>query len=301
MNLDHLRTFARAAELGSFTRAADALGLAQPTVSRIVAELEAEWNGALFHRTGHGVVLTENGREALKKVQTLLGDVAQISEDMRSLGHSPSGSVAIALPPSLILSFLPALINRLRRDRPGIRLRIYEGFAEQVERWLSDGIVDVGLYSEYHIDSKYHESRHSELLRMSAARVVLVGPAGAGGLPREIDFERLADYPLVLPAPSNGMRALVDNLAKKMALTLDIVAEADSVVAQEALTLQCGCFMLRGENAIAAERRDRDFAICTVKNPTIHRRLLLSTLQARPLSRAAREVASMVTSMLRNS
>jgi LysR family transcriptional regulator, nitrogen assimilation regulatory protein len=299
MTLEHLRTFARAAELGSFTKAADSLGLAQPSVSRIIGDLELEWNGTLFYRTGRGVELSDLGRKALEKARSLLRDVDQFSDDMRSVGGLPSGNVTLALPPSLISSLVPRLLNRLRVEKPGIQLRIYEGFSEQIERWLSDGIVDIGLYSEYHLDGKYTEKSRTELLLMSNSRVVLAGPAGSRDLPAQIDFKQLAEFPLVLPAPTNGMRLVLDALAKRMSVKLTVVAEADSVLAQEAITLECGCYMLRGENAIADERMGGNFAACRIRNPSIHRRLLLSTVRQKPLSRAAREVASLAALLLR--
>ena len=95
------------------------------------------------------------------------------------------------------------------------------------------------------------------------------------------------------------MRMVVDSLAKRMSVKLTIVAEADSVFAQQAMALECGCYMLRGENAFAAGKNEGHFSSAAIRNPHIHRRLVLLTVQQKPLSRAARDVASFVTSMLR--
>ncbi len=293
MNLDHLRTFSRAAELGSFTKAAVSLGLAQPTVSRIISELEAEWKGALFYRTGRGVALSELGHEALVRAQSVLREVNKISEDLQAFNRLPSGHVSIGLPPSLISYVIPKLLNQLRRERPGIRLRIYEGFSEQIEHWLAEGVVDVGIYS------KYKEGTLDEGGLMFNSQLILVGAIANWNLPDEIDFERLANFPLVLPALTNGLRVAVDAAAKRMKINLTIIAEADSILAQKEMTLNCGCYMIKAPHTIAGEQRDGIFASATIRNPTINRYVVLVTGQQKPLSRASREVATRATSILR--
>ncbi len=293
MNLEHLRTFARAAELGSFTKAAVSLGLAQPTVSRIIGELEAAWDGPLFYRTGRGVALSELGQEALARAQSVLREVEQMSEDLRAFSRLPSGNVAIGLPPSLISSVVPELLNQLRRELKGIRMRVYEGFSEQIEHWLSEGIIDVGIYS------KYKEGSLNSGGLMLHSHLVLVGVATRWDLADEIDFDRLADFPLVLPALTNGLRMAVDAVARRRKVELTIVAEADSILAQKEMTLNCGCYMIKAPHTIANEKRDNVFASSVIRNPSINRHVVLITGQQKPLSRAAREVAARATSILR--
>lgn len=293
MDLEHLRIFTRAAELGSFTRAAISLGVAQPTVSRIISELEAQWEGQLFYRTGRGVALSELGQEALTRAQSLLREAEQISEDLRAFSRLPSGNVSLGLPPSLIPYIIPELLNQLRRERPGIRLRVYEGFSEQIERWLSEGIVDVGIYS------KYKEGSLKGSGFMLTSRLVLAGVAARWDLPDEIEFEQLADFPLVLPALTNGLRVAVDVVAKRMKVELMVVAEADSILAQKEMTLNCGCYMVKAPHTIVGEKRDGIFASSVIRNPYICRHVVLVTGQQKPLSRASREVAARATSILR--
>jgi hypothetical protein len=133
---------------------------------------------------------------------------------------------------------------------------------------------------------------------MSNARVFLACPASRRALPKKIDFKQLADFPLVLPAPTNGLRVIIDTVAKRMSVKLDIFAEADSVFAQEALVRECGCYMLKGEFAVAADQKDRNFSTCAIENPRLLRRFVLSTVQQKPLSRAARHVAALIPDML---
>ena len=293
MDLDALSLFVRASELNSFSKAAVSFGVAQPTVSRIIGNLEKEWGGPLFYRTGRGVMLSELGEEALVRARALLQQAERIGEDLRSFSRVPSGGVSIALPPSTIGIVLPPLLNQLRSERPGIRLQIHEGFSDQVERWLAEGIVDIGIYS------KYREGRADQTGLFLQSRLVLAGPADQMHLPAEIDFARLADFPLVLPPPTNGLRAIVDAIARRMRVRLQVVVDADSIVAQKAMAAECGCFMIKAPHTTADESARRIFATSVIRRPYINRHVVLATGHQKPLSRAARDVANRITEILR--
>jgi DNA-binding transcriptional LysR family regulator len=223
----------------------------------------------------------------------LLREVEQISEDLSAFSRLPNGNVSIGLPPSLIASVIPELLNQLRRECPGIRLRIYEGFSEQIERWLSEGIVDVGIYS------RYKEGSLEGNALMLNSQLVLVGVAARWDLPDEINFEQLANFPLVLPALTNGLRMAVDAVARRLKVELTVVAEADSILAQKEMTLNCGCYMIKAPLTIADEKHNGIFASSVIRNPHINRHVVLVTGQQKPLSRASREVAARVMSVLR--
>jgi LysR family nitrogen assimilation transcriptional regulator len=292
MTLDELRIFVRASELKSFTKAAVSMGVAQPTVSRLVGQLEAEWGGPLFYRTGRGVSLSELGMEALAKARALLKDVDRISEDLRGFSRLPTGLVSLALPPSVVTLVVPELLNQLRAERPGIRLRIREGFSDQVERWVAEGEADMGIYS------KYWEGKKAPRPLLLASSLILAGLPQRTRLPREIDFAELSRFPLVLPPVTNGLRIIVDAIAKRLKVPLNVVADADSIVAQKEVALRCGCFMIKSPHTIAGEQIRSTFATSVIRNPYIGRYVVLVTGHQKPLSLAGREVASRVNDIL---
>ncbi|MGK9232244.1 LysR family transcriptional regulator [Inquilinus limosus] len=292
MDLRDLRIFASVCELSSFTKAAVHLGLAQPTISRVIGELEAEWGGPLFYRTGRGVALSELGEEALVRVRGLLKDADRVSEDLRGLSRLPSGFVSIALPPSVVTLVIPDLLNQLRRELPGIHLRIREGFSDENERWLAEGKIDIGIYS------KYWEGAPSPDRLLLPSRLVLAGFVPEDTLRREIDFADLARFPLVLPPPTNGLRMIVDAVARRLKVPLNIVADADSTVAQKSVSAHCGCFMIKAVHTIAEEQSQGLVASSVIRNPYVNRHVVLVTSHQKPLSRAGREVAERITRIL---
>lgn len=293
MELAELRIFVRAGELGSFSKAAVSLGVAQPTVSRVISDLESEWDGPLFYRTGRGVTLSELGEEALTKARFLLREADQAAEDLRAFSRLPSGVVSVGLPTSLVEPVVPALVNELRAELPGIRLQVYEGFSDQIERWLAEGTIDIGAYS------KYREGERGNSSLLLESQLVLAGPRDGWNQPAEIDFERLADIALVLPAPTNGLRIMVESVAKRLKVPLNIIADIDSTIGQKAMAAQCGCYMVKAPHTIADETARGMFASSVIRNPYITRHVILVTGHQRPLSRASREVILRMTAILR--
>jgi DNA-binding transcriptional LysR family regulator len=294
MDLYDLRTYVRVCELKSFTKAAVHLGVSQPTVSRIVSLLEAEWGGTLFYRTGRGVSLSELGEQALDRARGLLRDADQIGEDLRGLSRLPSGEVSISMPPSVVSIVVAELLNQLRAERPGIRLLIQEGFSDENERSIANGAIDIALFSKYWEG----EARPDGLLLPS--RLMLVGTKGNPELPPEIDFSELGRFPLVLPLPTNGLREIVDSVARRKKIALNVVLAADSTIAQKQAAARCNCFMIKATHTITEELARGEVMTSVIREPYVNRHVVIDISRQRPLSRAARDVANRITQILRS-
>ncbi len=292
MNLMDLRLFVRAAELGSFSKAATAFGVAQPTVTRIIGQLEAEWDGLLFYRTGRGVLLSELGQEALARARALLRDADQVGEDLRAFSRLPSGVVSIGMPTSLVVATIPILINQLRAELPGIRLQVHEGSTTRSNAgW--EGAIDIGARS------KYREGAARQNSVVLESRLVVTGLRQGWSMPSEIDFRQLADYALVLPARSNALRVIVDTVARRMKLRLNIIARIDSALGQEAITTHCGCYMVKAPPFLPDDDAKGRFVSSIIRNPSITRHIDLVTSHQRPLSRASRQVMDRLTTIMK--
>lgn len=183
-------------------------------------------------------------------------------------------------------------LNQLRQDLPGISLRIREGFSDENERWLAEGKIDIGIYS------KYWEGKPSKERLLLPSRLLLSGFVDGSVLPKEIDFADLPRFPLILPPPSNGLRTIVDAVARRLKVLLNVVVDADSILAQKEVAERCGCFMIKAIHTIAPETRRGLLTSSVIRNPHINRHVLLVTGSQKPLSRAAREVATRITRIL---
>lgn len=283
MELGSLKTFVRVAELGSFSKAAASLGMTQPTISRLIAELERELAGELFYRTGRGVRLTEKGEMLFPRARGLLHTADQISADALAFEETPVGKVCVGAYPSLMQILAPELYSYVRAHAPGIRLRVIEGFSDRIERWIAEGRIDIGLLSRY----KAHPSGQDDIL--FRADLLLVRSSQRPALGDPIDFETLSKLPLVLPSIPNGLRALLDEAARRRKLTLNVVVEADSFVAQREIVRQCGCYSVMAAQAIKEPGSANPLLGSVIAGPEFVRYVTVHTPQ-RPLSKASRIV-----------
>jgi DNA-binding transcriptional LysR family regulator len=284
LNLPALITFARVAELGSFSRAAVSLGVAQPTISRVIGELEAEFVGELFYRTGRGAKLTEMGEMLLPRVNALLQTAEQLATDAVAFGKAPIGAVSIATLPSITPLIAAELYDYVREHAPGIKLRLLEGFSDQIERWLSEGSVDIGVLSKY----KNVSAGRADLLFL--ADLMLVRACDAPTMPKDVKFARLSGLPMVLPSLPNGLRVLLEETARRQKIKLNVVVEADSLIAQREIVRKCGCFSVMARQALQELGAQGTIVGSRIKDAGLERHVVIVTTQQRPLSKAARVI-----------
>lgn len=118
------KSFLVAVEEGSYSAAAKALGVSQPTIGRQIGELEQELKVALFERAGRGLVLTPHGRQLVRHVKAMADAAEQLS--LASSGHaqSLSGTVRISVSEVVGALVLPEIVKRLHETEPGIELEI---------------------------------------------------------------------------------------------------------------------------------------------------------------------------------
>ncbi len=134
MNLKQLEYFVQVAELGSFSKAAVVLDIAQPALSRQVRSLETELHQQLFLRTGRGVTLTDAGKRLFDHSVAVLQLMAHAREDLGTSRDEPVGRVTIGLPPSMGRQLTLPLIDRFRKELPAARLAIVEGLVDPHRR-----------------------------------------------------------------------------------------------------------------------------------------------------------------------
>ena len=145
MELRQIRYFIHVASLRSFTKAARALNVAQPALSRHIQSLEDELRTQLLFRTTRGVVPTDAGSALLRMGESLLAFVEQMREEVSRAADVPSGNVIVGMPQSISLALAPLLMEECRSRLPMVRLRVTEGLSIFLEEWLNVAKIDVAL------------------------------------------------------------------------------------------------------------------------------------------------------------
>ena len=137
--------FVKTTEKGSFTRAAEALNYAQSSVSKMVADLEKEWNMTLLERNKNGVRLTSAGEELLPFLRKMLKEYDELEGHICQMNGLETGTVRIGTFSSVAINWLPNIFSGLQKDFPGIEYEMLMGDYDEVEQWIDEGRVDCGF------------------------------------------------------------------------------------------------------------------------------------------------------------
>jgi LysR family transcriptional regulator of abg operon len=143
VKLNQLRDLVAVAEHGSLRAAARHLGMAQPTITRSLSDLERELGAPLFERRSRGMVATALGHAFVNRATAILNDVRRAYDEFEQLRGNAIGSMTIGLSIAAHLQLLPKALQTFRRRFPKVRLRIIEGFYPMLEAGLQDGSVDL--------------------------------------------------------------------------------------------------------------------------------------------------------------
>jgi DNA-binding transcriptional LysR family regulator len=134
-----LLTFREVARRGSFSDAARALSLSQPAVSQQVAALETEVRLQLLERGAGGLTLTDAGRLTLDHADALFGRIELVTSQLGQLAADEAGSLRLGASPSLLATFVPTAVERLRNERDGLQASIIEGLLGELARAVGEG------------------------------------------------------------------------------------------------------------------------------------------------------------------
>ena len=145
MDLKQIEYFVQVAELGSFTRAASVLRVAQPALSRQVRSLEVELRQPLFDRNGRGVTLTAAGARLLAHGRGILQQVERARQDLEDQRGVATGLLSIGLPPSVSRTLTAPLVDAFRQRFPRATLSVIEGLSTYTLEWLVQGRIDCAV------------------------------------------------------------------------------------------------------------------------------------------------------------
>lgn len=284
-----LRAFCSVAEHGSLSRAAADLDLAQSVLSRRISALERELRIPLFHRTGRGVTPTDVARRLLPRARAILAETGALIREARGERSSPTGTVEIGLVPAVTRPLAGILVQRLRKDFPRIRLRVFEGYSGQIEEWLATGRIDLGIFN------RYGRARVRGAEPLSASRIVLVGRRDRLRFDGEIiPFRALQSVPLVLPTRPNPLLSMTVELASRQGFELDIALEAGSGTIVHDAIVQAGLATLAPDHLARREYANPEFRVVQITQPVLHQKTWLSFTTQRPLGIAARTVGKLL-------
>lgn len=286
MDVAQLKTLIHVAELGSLTRAADRLNIAQPALSRQIKLLETELGVPLFERHGRGMMISDVGREVLDHAIRVMAEMESIRNTTANRGSSYKGTVTIGTTPTVAAIVTVPLVRQIRQAHPDLGIRLSSAFSGHLLDWLQRGDLDLAVF----YDPKPQKSLHIVPILMESLLVVTVG-SGILRLDRPVPFLKLAEEDLILPSSRHGLRRIMDDCARQAGVVLRPSVEADSLAAMIDLVRHgFGATVLPLAPIHALVERG-ELCAAPLIDPTPARKVVLAYPVDRPVSRAAQFVA----------
>lgn len=221
MELHQLRYVRAIAEAGSFTGAAQALYLAQPSLSVQVRKLERELGVDLFVRLGRRVELTSAGEAFLEHVETALFHLRRAREQAVAVGGLQHGRVAIGALPSVGAALVPDVLAAYRREHPGVELRLSEhNVPAEFERLVHDGKLDLAVTR-----APWTRPGITGRVLIREPMVALLPPGHRMAGRDRVDLAQLAGEEFVGMRSGYGLRTLLHDTCLRYGFTPNVTVE----------------------------------------------------------------------------
>ena len=145
MSIQKYMAFVKTVECGSFTKAAELLNYSQSGISRMIHDLEKEWNVVLLERSKSGVRLTSSGQKLLPHAENVCREYEKLQSEVDELKGLKSGLIRIGTFSSVATHWLPNIIREFQKDYPNIDYELLLGDYTEIEEWIQEGRVDCGF------------------------------------------------------------------------------------------------------------------------------------------------------------
>lgn len=207
ISLAKLRSFIAVADESQFNRAAQRLGVSQPSLSAQIRDLERLLGVSLFNRTTRSVSLTVEGRRFLHRARRLLADLNDAVADMQNLSSLSQGRIVVAATPSVTSMLLPAAIQAFGQRFPDIHVQVHEAVHAGVEDSVISGRADFGFGPR---PARTGDLEFTPFL--SEKFFGVTGAAHAADGVSSMTFAEFCTRPLILPAAGTGLRSAIDEV-----------------------------------------------------------------------------------------
>lgn len=284
INLHHLRLFSAVVDQGGFTKAAHALHLSQPAISKSLNELERQLHVKLLDRSGRSVRLTDAGQLLHARARELFGVERAAERELRELRGLKRGVLRVAASTTIATYLLPPVLGRFRMRHPGIHLRITSANTRTVTKLLLESRVDVALVegpvSRSGIDVKPWVNDE----------LVIIAPPDHPATIRPISVHELETLPVLVRERGSGTRAVSERALARHGVRLrNSMRVGGTEAIKQAVAAGLGLAIV--SRAAAADQIALGrVAVVVVEGLVIRRTLTQIKLRDRFSSGAAREL-----------
>jgi DNA-binding transcriptional LysR family regulator len=275
LGLTRLKVFREVACLGSFTKAAETLGYAQPSISHHVAQLERELGAQLFERQARRVQLTPAGQVFLGHVQSVLIQLADAEREVAETAKVGGRVLRVVAFPTAAATLIPPAVAAFRDGLPEVDLRLTEADPPESVPALVAGDHDLALVYDYPaLGSNPEAGADLEPLFVDhmAVAVPAAHPLATSG---SVRLEQLSHETWLAPH-SSVCRDAVDFACRKAGFVPDVVSETNDYMAAQGLVASGVGVALLPRLAVAMSRRP-GVALLPLSEPVIERVTFIAT------------------------
>lgn len=293
MQLHQLAYFVAVADTRHFTRAAEQVRVAQPSLSQQIRALERDVGAELFHRIRGNLSLTEAGETLLPFARRILADTESAYQAVRELDELGRGRVRLGATPSLCTGLLPAMLAGFRTAYPGIELTLHESGSRDLQTDLSEGALDLALI----VDSRLRDQTRLTTRPLLIEELVVIS---AKDRPAPVRRSRmriadLRDRPLVMFRRGYDLRDATVNACRAEGFEPSFAIEGGEMDAVLEF-VQAGMGIAVVPSTVVRDR----FRVTRFAEPGLSRVVRLAYRQDVEPSRAVRALRDAVTHHLAN-
>lgn len=282
LNLANLATFRLVVLRGSFSAAADALGLSQPAVSLQVRQLEQFLQTRLVERTGRGVKATAAGLTLLAHGEHIEQAVSAALRSVGEFSHEVSGAIALGTGATACIHLLPPILQQLREDHPLLTVGVTTGNTLDIVRAVEENRLDLGLVT------LPANGRCLAVTPVIDEEFVFIF-ASDGQSPPRLTPDVLQALPLIAFEAGSGTRALIDGWFHAAGLTIAPVMQLGSIEAIKRMVRAGFGYSIVPRMAVDDAEDRRGLSVHSLA-PYLHRRLGVVMRQDKILSKGIAEM-----------
>lgn len=287
LNLVHLATFRLAIRRGSFSAAADALGISQPAVSLQIRQLEQFLQTRLVERTGRGINATAAGQALLAHGERIELAVDEAIRSVSAFSHEVCGTITLGTGATACIHLLPPLLQRLRGDYPLLRVAVTTGNTLDIVRAVEENRLDMGLVT------LPAGGRALDVTPVMDEEFVFIASLAQQEAFSGLTPEVLQTQPLIAFESGSGTRTLIDAWFEAGGFTIAPVMQLGSIEAIKRMVRAGLGYSIVPRMAVkqASDREGLDVQSLT---PVLQRRLAVVMRQDRVLSKGIAGVIRML-------
>jgi LysR family nitrogen assimilation transcriptional regulator len=296
-----LKYFREIVDNGSMSGAARNLGIAQPSLSQLVRNLEETLGVELLIRTARGIVPTQAGERLYNHARQIENYINAAREDVVNIGSQPSGRVLFGMPPTISMALSIPMAETIRIEMPKVKFAAIEAMTGHLREWIIKGELDLALlYDNTNIgDCSNSLLLTEDLWFYSAAED---WPFSTPPL-EPVDLKAVLATELVLPSERHGLRTFIERIALAHQLEPKVSIEMDSLTQIKALVARGSGYTILSPASMHDLVSDGTLVGSPIINPHLRRNVFLVrssnagvTLACRRTEETCREVvANLVT------